>query len=272
MNKYFNYLQLFLLAGLLSSLTALVDYSTNLAFDFTSFSLNLAWLLVLIVATTFFGYFLKFYKNEELILRHILNEEVNLTGSGDLQRRTTYKNIAKYLHAVVQSRLMASAIALEIAGRSGDHEKLSTQIAQARGYLHLDLLNMETQSVTSIDEFKDAIENSWGSLVKINFDIHITGHLTESLLLNLKQLTDEALSNAFRHGLATEINIQIYTSNEGLEIKITDNGLGLEKFDSGLGMEYFDLIAPGNWKLFNNPDQRGAILAAHIKEVPFAKA
>ena len=266
-NKYSQYLQL-----LLSLVTALVDYSTNLTFEFTASILNFAWLLVLIVATSFFAHFLKFYRNEEMILRHILSEDRTITGSGDLQRRTTYKNIAKYLHAVVQSRLMASAIALEIAGRSGDHEKLSMQIAQARGYLHLDLLNMETQSVISIDDLSEVIKNSWGSLININFDINISGNPSENLLLNLKQFADEAISNAFRHGLASEITIQIVSSLEGLEIKIIDNGLGFEKLEGGLGMEYFNLIAPGNWKLLNNPDQRGAILFAQIKEVPFAKA
>ncbi len=49
------------------------------------------------------------------------------------------------------------------------------------------------------------------------------------------RVVQESVTNAIRHGHASEIDIQISECEEGLLMIISDNGIGCEKFESGFG-------------------------------------
>ena len=46
----------------------------------------------------------------------------------------------------------------------------------------------------------------------------------------------EGLTNAFRHGRATKIEVQFWATTELLTINILDNGMGAFKFNKGMGI------------------------------------
>jgi signal transduction histidine kinase len=51
------------------------------------------------------------------------------------------------------------------------------------------------------------------------------------------RLIQEGLTNAFRHGKATEINITLFISEEIIYISIWDNGRGADKISEGIGLK-----------------------------------
>jgi signal transduction histidine kinase len=51
--------------------------------------------------------------------------------------------------------------------------------------------------------------------------------LTETNASHLYRITQEALTNAARHGLATLVDISLQAKESGFSLRITDNGVGL---------------------------------------------
>jgi signal transduction histidine kinase len=79
------------------------------------------------------------------------------------------------------------------------------------------------------------------------------------------------LTNGIRHGKATEISIDIFYKNDGIEFKIKDNGVGLEEIAMGNGLgnieKRIDLV--GGRVTFSSRIHEGFSIDAYIplKEV-----
>lgn len=54
--------------------------------------------------------------------------------------------------------------------------------------------------------------------------------------LTIYRFVQEGLTNAFRHGRATKIEVQFWATTELLTINILDNGMGAFKFNKGMGI------------------------------------
>jgi signal transduction histidine kinase len=73
-----------------------------------------------------------------------------------------------------------------------------------------------------------------------NYDIHVSADIDESFdlgseqTLSLLRILQEAVSNAVRHGGATEVHAHMYEREGRLLFEIKDNGKG---FDPGVGHE-----------------------------------
>ena len=71
----------------------------------------------------------------------------------------------------------------------------------------------------------------------------------------IHNVLDDALSNSFRHGLSTEVNIEISRIDESkIQIIVSDNGHGMKNKSDGLGAQSFTSIAGKNWKWTTNGD------------------
>ena len=52
------------------------------------------------------------------------------------------------------------------------------------------------------------------------------------------RIVQESVTNAIRHGHATEIDVQLSGENRRLSIVIQDNGIGCEKIELGFGLRH----------------------------------
>lgn len=175
------------------------------------------------------------------------------------------RELAKYLHGTIQSRLMASAIGLESVGKRGDIKALQKEAKTAYKHLKLPSEKYFSTPEKTLKAELDKVIEKWQNLLTIRTKIQSNQPILASdLIQDLGNAINEGLSNAFRHGLADKADIKIDFKGENMLVEIADNGNGPTKGKGGLGSEWFDALAGKNWELKENP-KGGAILQLQIK-------
>jgi signal transduction histidine kinase len=171
------------------------------------------------------------------------------------------RELAKYLHGTIQSRLMASAMALEKAGRKGDKKALERELAQAYESLRLPSAayfaapeaNFKAEITKVVSKWKDLLK------IKVNIDKSV-GEVESSLSQEIGNAINEGISNCFRHGHASSVSIKVEKAKSGIRIELIDDGDGPAGGKGGLGQEWFNAIAGRNWSLKRGKDNKGAVL------------
>jgi len=172
---------------------------------------------------------------------------------------TYNRELAKYLHGVVQSRLMAHAMQLENRGKLGEKLDVEEVFAELEPLL----------DISSTGDFSESLEvelellaNRWAGAVAVTLDISESVSPNQSVVETI-QLLQEAITNALKHGAATAAAIQISDTDAVRYIVVSDNGTQRPEPATGLGSEIFDSICGGAWSLERQPD--GALLRCQIR-------
>lgn len=175
------------------------------------------------------------------------------------------RELAKYLHGTLQSRLMASAMAIEKAGRKGDKAALKRELAQAYESLKVP---SASYFAAPADSFKDEINQAvdkWNNLMVIKTSIDKSvKDIDPARAQEIGNAINEGLSNAFRHGGASNVKLSIKKSAGNIQVLITDDGEGPKRGKGGLGTEWFNAIAGKSWSLTPNPKGKGSVLELNI--------
>jgi signal transduction histidine kinase len=176
------------------------------------------------------------------------------------------RELAKYLHGTIQSRLMASAMALERAGRKGDKKALERELEEA--YKSLRVPSAEYFSAPE-ETFKDEINkvvSKWNDLMKIKVKIGATvPEIPGNKAQEIGNAINEGLSNSFRHGNASNVDVSIQYKMDRIYVLIKDDGTGIDGGKPGLGTEWFKAIAGNAWSLTSNSDGPGTTLELRIE-------
>jgi two-component sensor histidine kinase len=169
------------------------------------------------------------------------------------------KEMAKYLHGNLQSRMMASALAIESAGKADNQVNLEYEISQVRNTFTTPFDHFNSLQIDSLSNSLAGLKRIWDGLVEI--DATIDGNEADHSSLDntaIFQCLEEGVANAVRHGLASEVVIEIKMLTNQVDIKITDNGLGPREGDPGLGSSLFTSFAGNRWSLNRGPQGVGA--------------
>ena len=174
-------------------------------------------------------------------------------------------DMAKYLHGNLQSRLMASALAIEMAGKAQDSKALLAEIDKARKSITTPFDQIIFQEMAPIANELSNLMVMWEGILITQ--VEITGSEKDVSILdarNIVHVVEESFSNALRHGLATEATIVLNSSATEISLTVIDNGIGPRAGDPGLGSSLFNSIAGSNWSLSRGPDGVGAALNLKI--------
>lgn len=178
------------------------------------------------------------------------------------------RELAKYLHGTIQSRLMASAMEVERAGRSGNKKAVAREIEKAYKALKLpDEDYFSTPEENLADELRK-VTSKWDKLLKIKISIapKLT-HINENLSQDIGNVVNEALANSFRHGEASAAQVVISSDKNDIVIEVSDNGIGPGHGKAGLGADTFSSLAGISWKLSSLPKNSGTLLSLRVKNV-----
>ena len=225
--------------------------------------------LFLITVTVLVGFVSSFFYGQsaesEFLEKQISKEKLEMLILKREEERLS-RELAKYLHGTIQSRLMASAMALERAGQKGDKKALERELEQA--YKSLRLPSAEYFSAPEAT-FKDEINkvvSKWNDLMGIK--VKIGAHLPEipgNKAQEIGNVINEGLSNSFRHGNASNVDISIQYKMDRIYVLIKDDGPGINGGKPGLGTEWFKAIAGNAWSLTSNSDGPGTTLELRIE-------
>lgn len=229
---------------------------------------NALWLGVIILTVGLISAFIDGQKAElEFIRTQLSSAEISALLIKREEARVS-RELAKYLHGTIQSRLMAAAMEVERAGRSGDKKAIKREVAKAYKWLQLpDEAYFSTPEQNLADELKK-VAAKWNNLLAIKVTLAKNLPLLNiNIVQDIGNIANEAIANSFRHGQATKVLIEIVKNAGDLLVRVTDDGSGPTKGKPGLGSETFSLLAGSSWKLSASSNGLGSILELHIKDV-----
>ncbi|MEY5017866.1 MAG: hypothetical protein RL431_915 [Actinomycetota bacterium] len=259
----FRPLTLIVLASLAHELGGVAYVYTLWALGFPIFDYPLS-IAGIIVATPIVGGSIAAYVilalRRELIEQELRDSNLELGHIVSGYRRTAWleqRRRAHHLHSTVQSRLHAEARFL--SSRTG----ILNDRELERLHETIDSIS-DSASVApayGIDPLRelDKLRDFWAGICEIRLDIsdevrdalHNNGAPAEAVQL----VTTEAITNAIRHGSATQIEVEMRLSNpEVVSVAVTNNGGNVTTEErSGLGMTTYDELTM-QWDLSTMSD------------------
>jgi hypothetical protein len=161
---------------------------------------------------------------------------------------------AQYLHAEVQSKLLACKLLLLKAAES-DFQIFSPEVTNQ---ILARLDGLGKQPATPVSQVPsqrvNALVQSWKGLAEISFDLSPDFDEIKTEANAVSQLIEEAVINAIRHGHAKKVYIHAFFMSGLLKVVIHDDGVYVEnKKPDGLGSILFDTFAK-RWDIASDGD------------------
>lgn len=182
------------------------------------------WLGTLMVVVGMFVVALEDYSQQRKLLAVVSDHEISLAAMGSVNAIRN-RELASLLHAKTQNKMLAQAMRLEAGG------DLSAELSELRSLLAA-LPSQRGEVLSATD-----LAVRWEGILEIEFEL-----ASEPNQLVL-QVIEEAISNANRHGLATEVRVKF----DGNQLSVIDNGLGPVSGKPGLGSSLYS--SAGKWEL-----------------------
>ena len=198
-------------------------------------------------------------REEEEFAFDYLKEIINRGELANLVDRTRSDNadaqFAQYLHAEVQSQLIACKLLLLKAAESNFElfpPEVTQQIVERMEKISLPY---EPAKIKSPAAQVRELSTSWASMAKISYEIPDEFEDINGYSQILSQLITEGVVNSIRHGGANEISISATFGGNEIQVKIVDNGhLESDTNSQGLGSILFSTFAK-SWNLSRNDNQ-----------------
>jgi hypothetical protein len=188
-----------------------------------------------------------------------LKEIINRGELANLVDRTRSDNadaqFAQYLHAEVQSQLIACKLLLLKAAESNFElfpPEVTQQIVERMEKISLPY---EPAKIKSPAAQVRELSTSWAGMAKISYELPDEFEDINGYSQILSQLITEGVVNSIRHGGANEISISATFGGNEIQVKIVDNGhLESDTKSQGLGSILFSAFAK-SWNLSRNDNQ-----------------
>lgn len=235
-------------------LGTLLSGARNLGDDVGFMVANTIWLFQLTLFVGIGKAFLDLGKKVESEYESFMNDS-------DLEERKSVhelalkdRQLAQFLHGHMQTKL--NGVAARIEAR-GEHNNLGADILEIERVLNEAMAEFGKQQVTSIEEVLAGLEKDWGGLIRLSFAV-TPAVLSLTQLEAVREVLNEGVANAVRHGFASRITVMV---GEGPEVTVTDDGTGPRDGVPGLGSTYFDSVSK-DWELSNTGS--GALLRVKL--------
>ena len=204
---------------------------------------NSIWLPVLTILVSIFrGALISAEAIMQDLQSGIRSEEISTLASEQV-RIETQREVSEAIHGLASRVHTSQAIAGAEIGLSFDN-----------------FLTPATES-RSPAEIIDSALNPWSSIVTINLTKSLTYCNTDSAVA-AKRIIHEGIANAYRHGRATECDVDIDCNASQITIRIADNGATHSgPATPGLGTAIMNSICGEEWNVEINP-KGGRILNA----------
>jgi signal transduction histidine kinase len=260
------FLSLGIFAAIFIQATHLLDDLFELSHDSSYVHyVDTGWLIVITILVGFASSFLYGQSAEsEFLEKQISKEKLEMLILKREEERLS-RELAKYLHGTIQSRLMASAMALERAGRKGDKKALERELEEAYKSLRVPSAEYFSAPEATLKEEITKVVAKWNELMSVKVKIganipNIPPHKSQEI----GNVINEGLSNSFRHGSASKVEVTVASKANRIFVTVKDDGVGIDGGKPGLGTEWFKAIAGNAWSLNANEKGPGTTLELAI--------
>ncbi len=187
---------------------------------------------------------------------HIFETLGNVLKEKDLQtlinsgvQTKTESDYGQYLHAEVQSQLLACKLLLLKAAES-DFTLFAPEVTQQIVDRLEKIKQPYERPATRIPtERVRELAQSWSGLAEISYELSPELSEVHSYSDVVAQLIEESVINAIRHGKANKIKVRSFSTDGLINVVITDNGnLKEDHAGSGLGTILFNTFAK-SWRI-----------------------
>jgi len=151
------------------------------------------------------------------------------------------KALSRALHGPVQSAVTSAALRLDSAVRSGGSADALLPSVRAELRSVIDVLDADGFSSVSLDDALERVVGTWSGLCDVDVVMDDVAHqvlASDSVLAStVIDLLTEAVSNAVRHGEASQVAVRLAVSAGGLlELWVRDDGRReVEESPAGMG-------------------------------------
>lgn len=213
-----------------------------------SYLINVFWCALITIAVGISALYLT-YEMEELaeLDEEYSNKYQELLKLEQGQPRIA-ASLARYLHGTMQTRLIASAYRIKNLEIGVDAKRLEEELRNVLAHFDLPLNLEQSHSGQNSKELVDEILELWSPFLEISIKFNDLANTKVEIVSSICEVINEALSNAFRHGNATKVCIEIESRGDQLSLEIADNGSNYHEAAPGLGMSIYDRLAT-NWSL-----------------------
>ena len=157
-----------------------------------------------------------------------------------IQLEATNLELAKYLHSILQTRLMSHALLLE------QDQKGSERSVQELIEILTRPMSDFGHNASSLGEGLAEIAKEWSAIVEVEIDNQANEDQTSaSATLHLVR---EAIANAVHHGMADRVWVKLKDSSSMREIEVLDNGIGPTQNPAGMGTQTYESLT-SKWSL-----------------------
>ena len=140
------------------------------------------------------------------------------------------------LHGAVQTKLIATAMAIDHGIAAGDMVAVNQALMQARAILEQPLASDNAPAMSTLGEVISRKAALWRGLADISVTVDPSATaLTGQVAASAGDIVEEGIANAVHHGHAHTIAVYAETAGDGLVIRIVDDGAGPGGGPPGLG-------------------------------------
>jgi signal transduction histidine kinase len=193
------------------------------------------------------------------LLQQVNEREIDaLVANRELARVT--RALAEDVHGTMQSRLLATAFAIDEAAARNDDAAFRAALASARAALQgagRVPVGLPGDLVGALDQ----VAALWKGFIEVQVRVDPSiSRVDPATVDDIARVAGEALANAHKHGIAARVRVAVTEQGGVLRITVIDDGRGPAAGVPGLGSAWLDFIAPGAWSLRPRPGEPGAIL------------
>jgi hypothetical protein len=201
-------------------------------------------------------------RDNDLLKSRYSEKYFQLLKSTALQEKASSK-IAVLLHGNFQSSLYAAELRMRAKGKMDSSKELEIEykaILSLFDSISDSLDNPFASTSTDLGTLKD----KWREFidVEVNLNFESNGAPRDSFT-KVFDFVSEAIANAYRHGEATKIKVDVSEVADGYRLIIENDGAEYLPSRSGMGFSQFTRITNGNWEIFAN-DSGGSTVVATI--------
>ncbi len=193
-------------------------------------------------------------------LESTVNQERIAQAARTRARALALREAAKELHGTVQTRLIACASAIDAAAATGNVAAYEQALREGLSILEGSQMPTDATAAGRLD----VLAASWGALcdVSMTVDPALGGTIPDDVV----RVVEEALGNAYRHGQASRISVDIQLVDGDVRVTVVDDGRGPAGGSPGLGSDLLARATGGRHDL--SPGAAGGSVLTAVLTVP----